>query len=107
MGEEEHEVFVFIKRKHGLPSAEKHPLAPPSLALREGLAYLSNGGREVGSRESNCGRMCAKVPTWSGLDPGYAEHHQNWASPPRLCVHFLHCLLPLGPNPLFLSSWPP
>lgn len=32
MGEEGHEVFVFIKRKRGLPSAEKHPLSPPTLS---------------------------------------------------------------------------
>ena len=57
VGEEGHEIFMFIKRKHGLPLGEKHPLSPSSLALSEGLAYLSDGGHlwgwEVGSRESN------------------------------------------------------
>ena len=113
MGEEGHEVFVFIKRKRGLPSAEKHPLSPPPpcLALSEGFAYLSDGGREVGSwevgsRESNYGRVRARFLPGKGWAQGVQSNTRTGQVHPGRVSTFLTAFPHRVPTHSVLSPRP-
>lgn len=88
------------------------PLSPPCLALSEGFAYLSAGGREggsweVGSRESNYGRVRARFLPGKGWARGVQSNTRTGQVHPGCVSTFLTAFPHRVPTHSVLSPRPP